>query len=125
APSKDNITNKNHKEHDDVMRDWLQTNAPTAVQVLTGGGEPSAQLKSSADTLLETMKLYPNAQIYVYGHSLGSVDAQYAISSVPINEISRIGGGFFYQGPNIYDLLTKEQKATADALTNLNKLFNY
>lgn len=55
------------------------------------------------------MRLYPNAQVYVYGHSLGSMNAQYAIADLDKKDINRISGGFFYQGPNIYSNLTPKQ----------------
>lgn len=71
------------------------------------------------------MKLYPNARVNVYGHSLGSMNAQYAIANLDKKEIGRISGGFFYQGPNVYSLLSLEQQDTINALNSLDRLFNY
>lgn len=63
--------------------------------------------------------------MFVYGHSLGSMNAQYAVSDLSDKDSLRIAGGFFYEGPNIYGVLSPKQQVTADALTKLNKLFNY
>lgn len=110
----------------DAAKDWLINDIPTGVQVINGGGAVAMpQLQSSADTLKDTMELYPNAQVFVYGHSLGSMNAQYAVSDLSDKDSLRIAGGFFYEGPNVYGILTPKQQATADALTKLNKLFNY
>lgn len=126
APTLKNVLDKNHKEHYDVVKDWIYNDAPTAVQVANGGGAVAMpQLQSSAETLKNAMKLYPNAQVFVYGHSLGSMNAQYAIADLSDKDSSRIDGGFFYQGPNVYSILTPAQRATADALNKLNILFNY
>jgi len=42
--------------------------------------KPSGQLKASARALKDIMEKYPNAKINIYGHSLGSMDAQYAMA---------------------------------------------
>ena len=42
---------------------------------------PSLQLQSSAVTLRETLKKYPNAKIDMYGHSLASMNVQYTVAS--------------------------------------------
>lgn len=126
APSLDNIATPSHKDYDDVRKDWVHNDLPTAVQILNGGAPVvTPQLQSSADTLREAMKLYPNAQVNIYGHSLGSMNAQYAIANLDKKDIGRISGGFFYQGPNVYSLLSLEQQNTVNALNNLDKLFNY
>ncbi|WP_071865835.1 DUF2974 domain-containing protein, partial [Enterococcus caccae] len=107
-------------------KDWLLNDIPTGIQVANGGGAVAMpQLQSSSETLKNAMELYPNAQVFVYGHSLGSMNAQYAVADLSDKDSSRIGGGFFYEGPNIYGVLSPKQQATADALTKLNKLFNY
>ncbi|HBM4314284.1 TPA: hypothetical protein LWK62_002592, partial [Listeria innocua] len=99
---------------------------PTAIQITNGGGSTvTPQLKTSAETLKQTMKLYPNAQIYVYSHSLGSMNAQYAIADLDKKDIKRISGGFFYQGPNIYSNLTPKQQDTVKAINALDRLFNF
>ncbi|MBM5611314.1 Mbeg1-like protein [Listeria seeligeri] len=126
APSTANLNVPLHPDYRDVREDWLDNDIPTAFQVINGGGPVvTPQLKSSAETLKQAMKLYPNAQVYVYGHSLGSMNAQYAIADLDKKDIKRISGGFFYQGPNIYSNLTPEQQDTVKAINALDKLFNY
>lgn len=115
-----------HKDSLDVWTDWGLNDIPTAIQITNGGGSTvTPQLKTSAETLKQTMKLYPNAQIYVYSHSLGSMNAQYAIADLDKKDIKRISGGFFYQGPNIYSNLTPKQQDTVKAINALDRLFNF
>ncbi|MBC2377526.1 DUF2974 domain-containing protein [Listeria welshimeri] len=126
APSKANIMDTKHPEFKDVRNDWLDNDIPTAIQITNGGGPTvTFQLKSSAETLKQAMRLYPNAQVYVYGHSLGSMNAQYAIADLDKKDINRISGGFFYQGPNIYSNLTPKQQDTVIAINALDRLFNF
>lgn len=126
APTLANGLTPFHKDSLDVWTDWGVNDIPTAIQITNGGGSTvTPQLKTSAETLKQTMKLYPNAQIYVYGHSLGSMNAQYAIADLDKKDIKRISGGFFYQGPNIYSNLTPKQQDTVKAINALDRLFNF
>lgn len=77
----------------DVWRDWGVNNLPTAVQVINAGGATAMpQLKSAAHTLQETMQMYPNAKVSVYGHSLGSMNGQYELRwFTPDREIDLCG----------------------------------
>ncbi|EMV4855090.1 DUF2974 domain-containing protein, partial [Listeria monocytogenes] len=126
APANGNLNVPKHPDYKDVRKDWLSNDIPTAIQITHGGGSTvTPQLKTSAETLKQTMKLYPNAQIYVYGHSLGSMNAQYAIADLDKKDIKRISGGFFYQGPNIYSNLTPKQQDTVKAINALDRLFNF
>ncbi|EDH0938521.1 DUF2974 domain-containing protein [Listeria monocytogenes] len=126
APANGNLNVPKHPDYKDVRKDWLSNDIPTAIQITNGGGSTvTPQLKTSAETLKQTMKLYPNAQIYVYGHSLGSMNAQYAIADSDKKDIKRISGGFFYQGPNIYSNLTPKQQDTVKAINALDRLFNF
>ncbi|EAD2777025.1 hypothetical protein D3507_08300 [Listeria monocytogenes] len=126
APANGNLNVPKHPDYKDVRKDWLSNDIPTAIQITHGGGSTvTPQLKTSAETLKQTMKLYPNAQVYVYGHSLGSMNAQYAIADLDKKDIKRISGGFFYQGPNIYSNLTPKQQDTVKAINALDRLFNF
>lgn len=126
APANGNLNVPKHPDYKDVRKDWLSNDIPTAIQITNGGGSTvTPQLKTSAETLKQTMKLYPNAQIYVYGHSLGFMNAQYAIADLDKKDIKRISGGFFYQGPNIYSNLTPKQQDTVKAINALDRLFNF
>ncbi|MGX7417331.1 hypothetical protein ACWOFR_00865 [Carnobacterium gallinarum] len=122
STSPDKITT----EFSDVYKDWMVNDISLTSQVMgTVQGKPTPQLVSSAETLKNALALYPNAQVYVYGHSLGSMNAQYSLADLPESSLSRVGGGYFYQGPNLYSTLTLQQQNTADRLTVLNKLYNY
>ena len=94
--------------------DWFENDIPMAHSILTGEKGTTSQLKVSADILNDVLVRYPNAKISVYGHSLGSMDAQYALANV--RDISRISGAYIYQGPNIYPVLTEEQRKRVDAM---------
>ncbi|MBC1341637.1 hypothetical protein HB802_10240 [Listeria welshimeri] len=110
----------------DVYKDWVVNDSDMAHKISTSKqGKVSPQLTSSAETLKNVLKEYPNAQVSVYGHSLGSMNGQYAVSDLSIDDSKRIMGGYFFQGPNIYDTLTYSQRYIADSLTSLGKLNNY
>ena len=94
--------------------DWFENDIPMAHSILTGEKGTTSQLKVSSDILNDVLVRYPNAKISVYGHSLGSMDAQYALANV--RDISRISGAYIYQGPNIYPVLTEEQRKRVDAM---------
>ncbi|MBO0460445.1 hypothetical protein JZO83_01675 [Enterococcus sp. DIV1298c] len=109
----------------DTKLDWIYNNFYTAFQVINGGGSTGMpQLQSSAVTLQKTLKAYPNAEFNVYGHSLGSMNAQYALASISSSDADRVYG-YVYQGPNIYEVLTPEQKQQADYLTEEYRVLNY
>ena len=84
---------------------------------------PPAQFKDAAKHLKETIRKYPNAKIDLYGHSLGSMDIQYALSTLTEEEMRHIGTVHIYNGPNIYPLLPKEQQARLDSAKY--KIFNH
>ncbi|HEM6205416.1 TPA: DUF2974 domain-containing protein [Streptococcus suis] len=94
--------------------DWLDNDLPMASNIISNKSEVTPQLQSASRTLNQVLKDYPNAQITVYGHSLGSMNAQYALATV--SDIDRIAGAYIYNGPNVYPALTKEEKARANAL---------
>ena len=92
-----------------------------AEKIMLGEKGATGQLEASSDYLKEMMEKYPNAKINIYGHSLGSMDAQYALANV--TDYSRIKSANIYNGPNIYSTLTEEQKINVSAL--YDKINNY
>ncbi|MDG4617151.1 hypothetical protein P8960_09525 [Enterococcus lactis] len=63
------------KQTGDVWQDWVVNNVDMARKILAAEqGAPPPQLRTSAETLKEAMRHYPNAQFFVYGHSLGSMN---------------------------------------------------
>lgn len=94
--------------------DWKVNDIPMAKNIITKKKEVTPQLESAATTLNNVLENYPNAKISVYAHSLGSMNAQYALANV--RDISRISGAYIYQGPNIYPVFTEEQQQRVDAM---------
>ncbi|HEM3698858.1 TPA: DUF2974 domain-containing protein [Streptococcus suis] len=94
--------------------DWLDNDLPMAHNIIYNKSEVTPQLQSASRSLNQVLKDYPNAQITVYGHSLGSMNAQYALATV--SDIDRIAGAYIYNGPNVYPALTEEEKARVNAL---------
>ncbi len=86
------------------------------------GTFPPPQFKDAAH-LKEVIRKYPNAKIDLYGHSLGSMNIQYALACLTEEEASHIGTVHLYNGPNAYSILTPEQKARIDSLKY--KIYNH
>ena len=108
-------------DNEDARKDWLNNDVPMAEKLMLGEKGATGQLEASSDYLKEMMEKYPNAKINIYGHSLGSMDAQYALANV--TDYSRIKSANIYNGPNIYSTLTEEQKINVSAL--YDKINNY
>ncbi len=118
--------NKINQSPLDVIQDWLGNDLIMGTAIINGGGAPTTpQLISSADTLKEAIRTYPNAKIYVYAHSLGSMNGQYALADLSEEQISHIGGAYLYQGPNVYSTLNSKQKEAVAALNKLGIINNY
>lgn len=110
----------------DAKRDWLNNDIPAALNVLSNGdGKPTQQLVAASQTLDKMMAKYPNAQFEVYGHSLGSMNGQYAVANLATENQKRLAGGYFYEGPNVYKMLNERQRANAKALNKTQRIFNY
>ena len=115
----------------DVWNDWVENDLPLALRVY-GQNHPnysqnhdhsSGQLKAASEALNNIMAKYPNAKFNLYGHSLGSMDTQYAIANLSIDNIGRIASAHIYNGPNIYGLLNNQQKKIADSIKG--RIYNY
>lgn len=67
----------------DFFVDWMVNDLPMAKKIIGFDVDrtPPPQLQSSAVTLRETLKKYPNAKIDMYGHSLASMNVQYTVAS--------------------------------------------
>ena len=73
----------------------------------------TGQLKDASRLLKKTLKDNPGYSVEVYGHSLGSMEGQYAVSSLDEAEAKRIKGAWLYEGPDIYPALNEGQKKRA------------
>lgn len=58
---------------------------------------------------------------FLYGHSLGSINAQFALANCHYPE--QIGAAYLYEGPNLYWLLDAKQRQTTTLLRC--QIFNY
>ncbi|GKS82234.1 hypothetical protein LPAF129_19200 [Ligilactobacillus pabuli] len=146
----DNLLKKG-KTGRDARQDWLLNDIPAAFGIFnnatapviqrfsqtTSAGFPlssygialqmvdqaTPQMRASAQTLHDVLKYYPKAQVDVYGHSLGSMNGQYALAHTTKEEAQRIRAAYLYEGPNVYSLLNSTEKKRADQLKN--RAFNY
>ena len=109
----------------DFFVDWMVNDLPMAKKIIGFdlNKTPSPQLQSSAVTLRETLKKYPNAKIDMYGHSLASMNVQHAVASIDEKDIPRINGVYAYNGPNTYITLSPKQRYIVKLLNN--KIYNY
>ena len=105
----------------DVLRDWGANDIPMAGKIILGGKGATGQLEASSDYLKEMMEKYPNAKVNIYAHSLGSMDAQYSLANV--TDYSRIKSAHLYNGPNVYPILSHDQKVNVSAL--YDKIHNH
>ena len=105
----------------DVLRDWGANDIPMAGKIISGEKGATGQLEASSDYLKEMMEKYPNAKVNIYAHSLGSMDAQYALANV--TDYSRIKSAHLYNGPNVYPILSHDQKVNVSAL--YDKIHNH
>ncbi|HEM3600918.1 TPA: triacylglycerol lipase, partial [Streptococcus suis] len=103
----------------DVWNDWVENDLFLGLRVFAqdhpnytqNHDHASGQLKASSETLNTIMATYPNAKVNLYGHSLGSMDVQYAIANLSDTDINRLESAYIYNGPNIYGILDDQQKA--------------
>ncbi|MDG3132727.1 DUF2974 domain-containing protein [Streptococcus suis] len=110
----------------DVLADWVVNDIPMAIRTTVPDTIPtraSVQLRKAADFTNDSLEKYPNALFDFYGHSLGSMNAQYALASIDEKNLDRVSGAFIYNGPNTYRVLNEEQRQKVDYLHSL--IYNY
>lgn len=117
----------------DTKVDWLDNDLKLGTMSIINGlrnedkkkttPTKTSQATASIDTINQVEKKYPNAEIYVYGQSLASMDGQFAVAGM--NNPSRLKRACLYEGPNMYNNLTLKEKIQADKLTRENKINNY
>ena len=105
----------------EVSRDWVDNDLEMAKRILSGDKNATGQLEASSEYLKEMMEKYPNAKVNIYTHSLGSMDAQFALANV--TDYSRINYVYLSNGPNIYPILSHDQRVNASML--YDKIHNY
>jgi hypothetical protein len=113
---------------DKTRRDWIDNDFAVVGALIDSDSESKEvpeQLKLGSRVLDDTFDKYPNANVNVYGHSLGSMVGQYAVANLNDKNQKRLAEAHLYEGMNIYPLLTNEQKKHADELTRSGKVRNY
>lgn len=101
--------------------EWLKTNLPILVALLSDERRIPSQLKSAAKLLNRIIRKYTGERIYIYGHSLGSINAQYALANCHHPDF--IAGAYLYEGTNIWLLLNQKQRSRVSKMRQ--KIFNY
>ena len=115
-------------EAPDVWNDWAENDFVIGTHILkqnvpSDQDQSTEQLKASARALKDIMEKYPNAKINIYGHSLGSMDAQYAMAALEAAQIERIQQAYIFNGPDIYRILSPEQRKIVDQIKG--RIYNY
>lgn len=102
--------------------EWLETNLPIGRAIVQRRvGEIPSQLWSARRLLNRLMSQDLKAHYYVYGHSLGAINAQFALATCKYPEA--LYEAWLYEGPNVYWLLTEAQRRQAAVVRN--KVNNY
>lgn len=101
--------------------EWLKTNLPILIALLAKQRRIPSQLKTAAKLLNETIRQFKNARFYIYGHSLGSINAQYALANC--RHPQNIAAAYLYEGTNIWLLLDQKQRRRVSQMRS--KIYNY
>lgn len=103
-----------------ILSDWVANDFVEGADLLGLGMPPESayiplfnQFKQASSFLKKEMADYPDCKFEVYGHSLGFMDGQYAVSSLNDDEAERLSDAWVYEGPNIYGNLTDAQRKRA------------
>lgn len=101
--------------------EWIKTNLPILKALLARKRTIPSQLKSAAHLLNQTINQFKGSRIYIYGHSLGSINAQFALANCRHPEA--IAAAYLYEGTNILLLLTPTERRQVAKMRE--KIFNY
>lgn len=101
--------------------EWLKTNLPILLALLANERRIPSQLKTAAKFLNEVINRFHGARFYLYGHSLGSINLQYALANC--RHPKAIVAAYLYEGTNIWLLLNQKQRKRVSEMRS--KVFNY
>ena len=87
--------------------EWLATNLPLLQALLRHQRHIPSQLQTAARVLNALVAQYPRAKFFIYGHSLGAINAQFALANC--QHLGRIKHAWLYEGANLYPLLTTRE----------------
>lgn len=93
----------------ETLVDWIPNNARMTFNHYAINTGPSKQLQTASDTMQAVLKKYPNAQIDVYGHSLGLMVGYGSLTDIKAEDVHRIRGVYLHNGPNPYKSFSKLQ----------------
>ena len=111
-----------------AVEDWVLTDAPTAIQISMAKrlgiktGKIS-QLDAASKEVKAAMDRYLNARFKFYAHSLGGLNLQASLGSLEDKYLNRVDGAYIYEAPNLYPLLSDEEKKQVDKIKY--KIYNY
>ena len=111
-----------------AVEDWVLTDAPTAIQIsmakrLGINTGKISQLDAASNEVKASMDRYPNARFKFYSHSLGVLNLQASLGSLEDKYLNRVDGAYIYEAPNLYPLLSDEEKKQVDKIKY--KIYNY
>lgn len=100
--------------------EWLRVNLPIGNAIINQVPDVPQELWTASKEFNHLLASYPQMTFFLYGHSLGSINAQFALANCHYPE--RISAAYLYEGPNLYWLLDAKQRQT----TLLRcQIFNY
>ena len=129
------LTQDQKETNNDIVNDWVVNDIILASRILYAQSHSDSpdprlttdrstnQLKAASEALQAILERYPNATFSAYGHSLGSMDAQYALANLSPKQQDRLIQAHVYNGPNVYPILSSGQQAAVDQIKY--KIFNY
>ena len=107
----------------DSSRVLVEKALKTTKSILSNDKAAVERLNASSEYLKDIMEKYPFAKINIYGHLLGGADAQYALANV--TDYDRIKSVYLYNSPNVFPILSYEQRLNASALyDNINNFID-
>lgn len=99
--------------------EWLNTNWPIFLAMLTNQRQVPSALVTASRYLNRWLEEFPDGHFYIYGHSLGAINAEYALANCRFPD--QIAGAYLYEGTNIWRLLThKERQLVAQLRGRIN-----
>lgn len=101
--------------------EWLRVNLPIGNAIINQVPDVPQELWTASKEFNHLLASYPQMTFFLCGHSLGSINAQFALANCHYPE--RISAAYLYEGPNLYWLLDAKQRQTTTLLRC--QIFNY
>lgn len=101
--------------------EWLRVNLPVGDAILHQLPKIPTEMWTAAHQLNHLLAANPTVRFFIYGHSLGSINGQFALANC--HHPCQIAGAWLYEGPNLYWLLSERQRRMALQLRC--QIFNY